>query len=175
MRPRVCLNATVPALVVPAPHRSFRAPIRHSGPPSRHSGEGRNPEGWGWGNVVRAACPPLGWRRGVADSAVAFRRTKPQLQLFIPWCAGTNRHERLVLECALQSTSMPALHRRNLPSRRSMVDGGMRKCSAGACPPLGPGWGVAESAAPTGCTKSQLRFFISWCAGCRRDEQLVRK
>ena len=25
---------------------------------------------------------------------------------------------------------MPALHRRNLPSRRPMVDGGMRKCSA---------------------------------------------
>ena len=35
----------------------------------------------------------------------------------------------------LQSTSMPTLHRRILPSRRPMVDGGMGKHSAGACPP----------------------------------------
>ena len=48
----------------------------------------------------------------------------------------------------------------------------MRKCSAvedfarrGACPPLGSGRGVAESAAPTRCTESQLRIFIPWCAG----------
>ena len=43
--------------------------------------------------------------------------------------------------CALQSTSMTALHRRNLPNCRPMADGGMRKCSAGACPPLGLGVG----------------------------------
>ena len=43
--------------------------------------------------------------------------------------------------CALQSTSMPALHRRNVPNCRPMADGGMRKCSAGACPPLGLGVG----------------------------------
>ena len=42
------------------------------------------------------ACPPLGRRRGVAESAVPIRRTKPQLQLFIPWCAGACRHERLL-------------------------------------------------------------------------------
>ena len=46
----------------------------------------------------------------------------------------------LVPECALQSTSMPALHRRNVPNCRPMAVGGMRKCSAGACPPLGSGW-----------------------------------
>ena len=45
--------------------------------------------------------------------------------------------------CALQSTSEPALHRRNVPNCRPMVNGAMRKCSAGACPPLGSGWGVA--------------------------------
>ena len=51
-------------------------------------------------------------------------------------------------EWALQSTSMPALHRRILPNCRPMAEGGMRKCSAvedfarrGACPPLGPGRG----------------------------------
>ena len=53
-----------------------------------------------------------------------------------------------------------------------MADGGMRKCSAvedfarrGACPPLGSGWGVAESAVPIRCTKPQLRLFTPWCAG----------
>ena len=72
---------------------------------------------------------------------------------------------------ALQSTSMPALHRRILPSRRPMVDRGMRKCSAvedyarrGACPPLGRRRGVAESAVPIRRTKPQLQLFIPWCA-----------
>ncbi len=93
------------------------------------------------------ACPPLGSGWGVAESAVPIRCTKPQLRLFIPWCAGASRHERLVRKhvpdsdpgCALQSTSMPALHRRNVPNCRPMADGGMRECSAGACPPLGSG------------------------------------
>ena len=31
----------------------------------------------------------------MAESAVPIRRTKPQLQLFIPWCARGNWHERL--------------------------------------------------------------------------------
>ena len=78
-----------------------------------------------------------------------------------------------VRKCALQSTSMPAIHRRNVPICRPMVDGGMRKCSAGACPPLGSGWGVAESAAPIRCTKPQLRLFITWCAGASRHERLL--
>ena len=77
--------------------------------------------------------------------------------------------------CALQSTSMPALHGRNVPNCRPMADGGMRKCSAGACPPLGSAWGVAESAVPIRCTKPQLRLFIPWCAGTSRHERLVRK
>ena len=62
-RPRVCPHSTAPPPVGPAP--------------TRHSGEARNPEGRGWGNVVRAACPPLGRRRGVAESAVPVRRIKP--------------------------------------------------------------------------------------------------
>ena len=71
----------------------------------------------------------------------------------------------LVPECALQSTLMPALHRRNVPNCRPMADGGMRKCSAGACPPQGSGWGSAESTVPIRCTKPQLPLFIPWCAG----------
>ena len=39
---------------------------------------------------------------------------------------------------------------------------GNGKCSAGACPPLGSGWGVAESAVPIRYTKPQLRLFIPW-------------
>ena len=102
---------------------------------------------------------------------------------FIPRCAGTSRHERLVRKhvpdydpgCPLQSTSMPALHRRNVPNCRPAADGGMRKCSAGACPPQGSGWGVAESAVLIRCTKPQLRLFIPRCAGTSRHERLVTK
>ncbi len=127
------------------------------------------------------ACPPLGSGWGVAESAVPIRCTKPQFRLFLPWRAGASRHQRLVRKhvpdsdpgCPLQSTSMPALHGRILPNCRPMVDGGMRKCSAGACPPLGSGWGVAESTAPIRCTKPQIRFFITWCAGASRHQRLL--
>ena len=119
------------------------------------------------------ACPPQGSGCGSAESTAPIRRTKPQLPLFISWRAGTSRHQRLVRKhvpypdtgCALQSTSMPALHRRNVPNCRPLADGGMRKCSAGACPPQGSGCGSAESTAPIRCTKPQLPLFISWCAG----------
>ena len=102
--------------------------------------------------------------------------------IFMPWCASGSRHGRLVRNhvpdsdpgCALQSTSMPALHRRNVPNCRPMVDGGMRRCSAvedfarrGACPPLGSGWGVAEFAAPIRCTKPATPAFHNLV--CRRQ------
>ena len=45
----------------------------------RHSAESRNPEGVGRGECSAGACPPLGRRRGGAESAVPIRRTKPQL------------------------------------------------------------------------------------------------
>ena len=69
-------------IVNPAPNSSFR----------------RRPEsrGEGIGKCSAGACPPLGSGWDVAESAVPIRRTKPQLQLFIPWCAGPCRHERLV-------------------------------------------------------------------------------
>ena len=98
---------------------------------------------------------------------------QPMRPIFIPWCAGTSRHQRLVRKCALQSTSMPALPGRNVPNCRPTIDGGTRKCSAGACPPLGSEWGVAESTVPTRHTKSQLRFFTPWCAGNSRHERLL--
>ena len=115
---------------------------------------------------------------------------QPMHPIFTPWCAGDSRHERLVRKhvpdsdpgCALQSTSMPALHGRNVPNCRPTADGGMRKCSAvedfarrGACPPQGSGWGSAESTVPIRCTKPQLPLFIPWCAGDSRHGRLVGK
>ena len=52
---------------------------------------------------------------------------------------------------------------------------GRGECSAGACPPLGPGWGVAQPIVPIRRTKPQLRIFLPWSAGTSRHEQLVRK
>ncbi len=40
---------------------------------------------------------------------------------------------------------------------------GRGKCSAGACPPLGSGWGVAESAAPIRCAKLFVLFHTLVC------------
>ena len=59
-----------------------------------------------------------------------------------------------------QSTSMPALHRRNVPNCRPVADGGMRKCSAGACPPQGSGWGVGRiRRANSACTQGHNSGF----------------
>ena len=43
-----------------------------------------------WENVARRACPPPGSGWGVAESAAPIRCTKPQLRLFITWCAGAS-------------------------------------------------------------------------------------
>ena len=44
----------------------------------------------------RAASPPQGSGPGMAETPVRTHPTKPQLQVFIPWCTGASRHERLV-------------------------------------------------------------------------------
>ena len=151
-------------LVNPAPNSSFR----------------RRPEsrGAGRGECSAGACPPLGSGWGVAESAVPTRHTKSQLRVFIPSCAGASQHERLVRKHVPDSDpgSIPAPagdtnHRR--PNNDS--PGSQERCSAGACPPLGSGWGVAESAVPIRCTKPQLRLFIPSCAGASQHERLVRK
>ena len=121
-----------------------------------------------------------GIQRGRVAPTTPKHLQRPGL-IFIPWCAGNSRRGRLVRKhvpdsdpgCALQLTSMPALHRRILPNCRPMADGGMRKCSAGACPPLGSEWGVAESAVPIRCTKPLLPLFIPWCAGNSRHGRLL--
>ena len=141
----------------------------------------RRPNNDSPGSQVRCsagACPPLGSGWGVAESAAPIRCTKPQLRLFIPSCAGASQHERLVRKHVPDSDpgSIPAPagdtnHRR--PNNDS--PGSQARCSAGACPPLGSGWGVAESAVPIRCTKPQLRLFIPSCAGASQHERLVRK
>ena len=45
-----------------------------------------------------------------------------------------------------------------IPAKAGIQRGGEGKCSAGACPPLGSGCGVAEPAVPIRCTKPHLRL-----------------
>ncbi len=107
---------------------------------------------------------------------------QPMHPIFTPWCAGDSRHERLVRKhvpdsdpaCALLSTSMPALHGRNVPNCRRMADGGMRKCSAvedfarrGACPPQGSGWGK------TAIQKAKARRFTIFILLCGLRKAMV--
>ena len=64
-------------------------PLRHYRP--HISSFGRQPQ-----SCSAGACPPRGRRRGVAESAVPIRRSKPHLQLFLPSCSGASRHQRLL-------------------------------------------------------------------------------
>ena len=142
-----------PRFVIPAIGSMPRTPIR-----------GRNPEGKGGTNhtqTLPATRPPFSYLGVPAPAGVS------------DWYENRSPPSSFVRKSALQSTSMPALHRRNVPNCRLMVDGGMRKCSAGACPPQGLGWGVAESAVPILCTKPQFRLFTPWCAGASRHERLL--
>ena len=59
----------------------------------------------------------------MTESAVPIRRTKPQLQLFIPgqrWCAGRSRHERLVRKWTGQVASHSTLAASRRGSDRSI-------------------------------------------------------
>ena len=96
-------------------------------------------------NVVRGLVPR--WGRGGAWQ-------KPARQFTVP------SHNS-----GSSNLGVPALHRRNVPNCRPMAEGGKRKCSAGACPPLGSGWGMAETGAPIPSTKPQLPLMTPWCAG----------
>ena len=70
------------------PHSSFR-------PPNRHSREGGNPEGWGRARQVSTESHPS---------------TDP---IFIPWCAGPSRHERLVRKRCYAGQSLHSGESRN--------------------------------------------------------------
>ena len=80
--------------------------------------------------------------------------------------------------CPGLRSGMDASHRAResrLPRRASSFRQMPESCSAGACPPLGSGCGVAESTVPIRCTNPQLPLLIPWWAGGNRHERLVRK
>ena len=153
------------------------------------SGEGRNPEGRGEGNVARGLVPRWGrggaWQNPPCRFAVQNHNSGFS-HLGVPAPAGmsdcyesmsrtTIRDRPLrqpLIRHSRHSFVNPAPHSsfRRRPESRGA---GRGECSAGACPPLGSGWGVAESAVPIRCTKPQIRFFITWCAGASRDERLL--
>ena len=112
-------------------------------------------------NVAAGACPPLGSGWGVAESAVPIRCTKPQLRLFIPWCAGASRHERLVRKCAYAAfeRAVEPLHSAfsSFPRRRESRGGVWVANDAHATPPI------------------SATVFIPSCAGTSRHGRLVRK
>ena len=169
-RPQVCLNATGPRFVILAEagiQRGGAAPTT----PKHFQRPGLIFIPWRAGTSRHERLV----RKHVPDSDPGWMVPVTTVGLVVPASVGIPSHSSFVPKYALQSTSMPALHRRNVPNCRLTDDGGMRKCSAGACPPLGSGWDTAESAAPIRCTKSLLRVFIPWCAGASRHERLVLK
>ena len=150
------------------------APPETPGRP-RHSRESGNPEGWGEGNVVRGLVPRWGgggaWQNPGCQFAVQSHNSSFS-HLGVPAPAGmSDRYENALKRLSsAPATPRPSFRRR--PESRGV---GRGECSAGACPPLGSGWGVAESGVPIRRTKPQLQLFIPWCAGGSRHERLVRK
>ena len=134
------------------------------------------------------ACPPLGPGSGVAESAVPIRCTKPHgLRLFRPSlypqqpafairtkaCPGLR-----YLGCAIQSTSMPAPHRRTPPNCRPMVDWPEKKNVVRGLVPrwgLGVGRSGMNPPGPTRLTRPQLRLFRPSCTRSSRLLRFVRK
>ena len=72
-------------------------------------------------------------------------------------------------------SSAPATPRSSFQRKPESRGEGRGECSAGACPPLGSGLGMAESPVRIRRKKPQLRVFISWCAGTSRNPEEVRR
>ena len=156
--PPAILSARRPAN--PATHL-FRSPtsslVRKYAPPEtpgrpRHSRESGNPEGKGGTNHTQ----PLPTTRSFS-------------YLGVPAPAGMGDW----YENAPSNRPPSRLSAGETWNCRPMRRWRNERCSAGACPPQGSGWGVAESVVPIRCTKPQLRLFILWCAGANRHERLV--
>ena len=135
--PRPPLRDSRHPFVVPAPQSSFRRR-----PESRGAGIGKRSAVEDYAR--RGACPPLGSGWGVAEPAAPTRRTKPQLRLFIPWCAGTSRHERLVRRWSYAALRLRAFHGSRtcrsgppfvIPAKAGIQRGG-EVCDALACSQL---------------------------------------
>ena len=122
----------------------------------------------------RGACPPLGsgWGEWQNPPCQFSMCTKPQLRLFIVLVCRRHRHEQFAMaHHGIRSGMCPPINLdagspRNVPNCRPMVDGGMKKCSAGACPPLGSGWGVALT---DSCTKPIFHPLCRLCPPINLD------
>ena len=138
----------------------------------------RRPESRGVrrGECSAGACPPLGRRRGVAESAVPIRRTKPQLQLFIPWCVGASRRSKEKCRAGAcpqpgegwraQATPEPfhqPIHPIFIPWCAGTSRGSKENCRVGARPQPGEGWGA--QATPEPFHRPMHPIFIPSCAG----------
>ena len=159
-------------------------------PPNRHSGEGRNPEGWGEGNVVRGLVPRRGrggaWQNPLCQFAVTNHNSgfsSPG----VPAPAGmsdcyesmsrTTIRDRPLRQPLIRHSRRPFVNPapqssfRRRPETRGRGAGG--NVARGLVPRWGGGGGVAESAEPIRRTKPQLQLFIPWCAGTSRHERLL--
>ena len=114
-------------------------------PPNRHSGEGRNPEGWGEGNVVRGLVPRWGgggaWQNPRCQFAVPSHNSSFSY-LGVPATAGMSDcyENRPLRQPLIRHSRRPFVNPapqssfRRRPESRGV---GRGECSAGACPPLG--------------------------------------
>ena len=123
--------------------------------------------------MYAGACPQLGVEWGAQMTPEPFHQ--PMHPIFMPWCAGGGRHGRLVQKHVPDSDpgSIPAPaddtnHRRPNNDCR----GSQEKCSAGAGPQLGVGWGAQMTPDPS---INQCTHFMPWCAGGGRHGRLVQK
>ena len=117
--------------------------------------------------VLHFVCELRESRGGGEAAQMTPKRFQQRAPIFIPWCAGTSRHERLVRKHVPDSDpgSIPAPagdtnHRR--PNNDSPAS--QEKCSAGACPQLGAGCVAQTTPDP---------FFIPWCAGPCRHQRFL--
>ena len=102
---------------------------RHSGPPIRHSRDRRLAPYSDTGRESRGEV----W---VVAMTLELSH-QPMHPIFIPWCAGTLVSRTPGM--ALQSTSMPALHRRNVPNCRPMMMAERENVARGLVPRWGRG------------------------------------
>ena len=106
---------------------------------------------------------PVGTR--IVGSHHACRYQAPRLSLVIP-APNPSFVRKHVPDsdpgCALQSTSMPALHGRNVPNCRPMADGGMRKCSAAEYESrrLREARGLSPAGVGVGCGRIRCQFAV---------------
>ena len=127
----------------------------------RHSGDESMPR-----------TPGAGIQRGRVAPTTPNHFQRPSL-IFIPWCAGGGRHGRLVPRHSdpgsIPAPAGDANHRRPNNDCR----GSQEKCSAGACPQLGVGWGAQMTPEPF--HQPMHPIFMPWCAGGGRHGRLVQK